>query len=118
MLNKQLLSALMLNGNDVKNAQGENLGHVRDIMLDTVNNRIGYYVLSFGGWLEVGDKLFAIPPEAMKVNMEDKSFILNVDKENLKNAEGFDKDNWPDMADSTFRSNLYSHYGLTDRLVA
>ena len=118
MLNKQLLSALMLNGNDVKNAQGENLGHVRDIMLDTVNNRIGYYVLSFGGWLEVGDKLFAIPPEAMKVNMEDKSFILNVDKENLKNAEGFDKDNWQDMADSTFRSNLYSHYGITDRLVA
>ena len=118
MFHKLLLTASTLNGNDVKNAQGESLGHVREIMLDPANNRIAYYVLSFGGWLEVGDKLFAIPPEAMKLDTEDKCFILNIDKQNLKNAEGFDKDNWPDMANSTFRSNLYSHYGLTDRLAA
>jgi sporulation protein YlmC with PRC-barrel domain len=118
MSNKQLLSAATLNGNDVKNAQGESLGHVKDIMLDTASNRIAYYVLSFGGWLEMGDKLFAIPPEAMKLDTENKCFILNIDKKNLKNAEGFDKDSWPNMADSTFRTNLYNHYGLTDRLVA
>ena len=118
MLNKHLLSASTLNCNDVKNAQKESLGHVKEIMLDTDNNRIAYYVLSFGGWLEMGDKLFAIPPEAMKLDTQNKCFILDIDKKNLKNAEGFDEDHWPNMADSTFRSNLYSHYGITDRLVA
>ena len=74
MLNKHLLSASTLNGNDVKNSQKESLGHVKEIMLDTENSRIAYYVLSFGGWLEMGDKLFAIPPEAMKLDTEDKCF--------------------------------------------
>ena len=118
MMNQLLMSASTLGSNDVKNAQGENLGHVKDIMLDTENNRISYYVLSFGGVLGMGDKLFAIPPEAMKLDTGDKCFVLNIDKEHLKNAEGFDKNDWPNMADSTYRSNLYNHYGITDRYVA
>lgn len=118
MTNQILLSASTLNGNDVKNAQGESLGHVKDIMLDTANSRVAYYVLSFGGLLGMGDKLFAIPPEAMKLNTNDKCFILNIDKDLLKNAEGFDKDKWPNMADPIFRSNLYQHYGMTDRFAA
>ena len=118
MTNQILMSASTLNGNDVKNAQGENLGHVKDIMLDTANNHIAYYVLSFGGLLGMGDKLFAIPPEAMKLNTNDECFILNIDKDRLKNAEGFDKDQWPNMADATFRTNLYQHYGINDRFAA
>ena len=67
-----ILSASSLDGNDVKNAQGEDLGEVKDIMLCTESNSIQYYVLSFGGILGLGDKLFAIPPEAMQLNKEDK----------------------------------------------
>ncbi|MBL0319305.1 MAG: PRC-barrel domain-containing protein [Alphaproteobacteria bacterium] len=118
MTNEILLSASTLNGNDVKNAEGENLGHVKDIMIDTENNRVSYYVLSFGGILGMGDKLFAIPPEAMKLNRNDKCFILNIDKDRLKNENGFDKDKWPNMADETFRSNLYHHYNITDHNAA
>ena len=118
MTNSMLMSASSLNGDDVKNAQGENLGHVKDIMLDTENNRVAYYVLSFGGLLGMGNKLFAIPPEAMKLNTDEKCFVLNIDKDRLENADGFDKDQWPNMADSTFRSNLYQHYGITDRFAA
>jgi len=118
MNNQILLSASTLNGNDVKNTQGESLGHVKDIMLDTTNNSIAYYVLSFGGLLGMGDKLFAIPPEAMKLNTNDKCFIMNIDKDRLAKAEGFNKDQWPNMADATFRSNIYRHYGITDRSAA
>ncbi len=118
MMNQALMSASTLSGDDVKNAQGENLGQVKDIMLDTENNRVAYYVLSFGGVLGVGDKLFAIPPEAMKLNTNDNCFIMDIDKDRLKKAEGFDKDHWPNMADPTFRSNLYQHYGITDRFAA
>ncbi|PIR39818.1 MAG: photosystem reaction center subunit H [Alphaproteobacteria bacterium CG11_big_fil_rev_8_21_14_0_20_39_49] len=116
MTNQIIKSASELNGEDVKNHQGESLGDVKDVMLDTENNSVAYYVLSFGGLFGLGDKYFAIPPEAMKLNTQDSGFILDIDKDRLENAEGFDKDNWPDMADPKFRSNLYQHYGITDNL--
>lgn len=115
MTNQKLMSASSLNGKDVKNAQGESLGDVKDIMLDTENNSVVYYVLSFGGLFGLGDKLFAIPPEAMKRNTKDECFILNIDKDRLKEAKGFDKSHWPNMSDPTFRNDLYKHYGITDR---
>jgi len=118
MTGQFLLPASALMGNDVKNAQGDNLGHVKDIVLDTESNRVTYYVLSFGGIFSMGDKFFAIPPEAMQLNVNDKCFILNVDKERLSKAEGFNKGQWPNMADPKFRSNLYQHYGIDDNLAA
>ena len=118
MSHQTLMSASNLNGDDVKNSQGESLGHVKDIMIDTENNSIAYYVLSFGGVLGMGDKLFAIPPEAMKLEANHEHFVLNIHKDRLKDAEGFNKDNWPNMSDPTFRTNLYNHYGVTDRFAA
>lgn len=118
MTNQTLLTASTLNGNNVKNSQGEDLGHVKDIMIDTDNNDVAYYVLSFGGILGMGDKLFAIPPEAMTLDTNEKCFVLNIHKDRLKEAEGFNKYNWPNMSDPTFRSNLYQHYGVTDRFAA
>lgn len=118
MTNHNLISASSLNGNDVKNAQGENLGTVKDIMLDTEGDRVVYYVLSFGGLFGLGDTLFAIPPEVMQLNTSEDCFILNIEKERLERAKGFNKDEWPNMADPTFRSNLYQQYGITDRHAA
>lgn len=112
--NKCILSASSLDGNDVKNAKGEDLGNIKDVMICTATNEVEYYVLSFGGILGLGDKLFAIPPEALTLNTEDDCFVLNVDKERLKNAEGFDKDNWPNFADPTFKQSVYDYYGYTN----
>ena len=109
-----LKSAADLSGTDVKNAQGENLGHVKDIMFDVQNHRAVYYVLSFGGFLGMGDKQFAVPPEAMKLNAADDCFVLNIDQERLKNEPGFDKDHRPNMADAQFRSDLYQRYGMNE----
>ena len=109
-----IMSASSLEGDSVKNAQGEDLGTIKEIMLDTENQSIAYYVLSFGGFLGMGDDLFAIPPEAMRLDTQNKCFVLNVDKEKLKQADGFDKDHWPNLADPSFRKNLYSHYGVQE----
>ncbi len=112
------LSASSLNGEDVKNSQGEDLGTIKDMMIDTATGQVEYYVLSFGGFLGMGDKLFAIPPQAMTVNTEDECMILNVDKEKLKNAPGFDDDNWPNTADNSFRDSVYDYYGHSYRQAA
>lgn len=79
-------------------------------MLDTEYGRVAYAVLSFGGFLGLGDKLFAIPWDSLELNTEEKCFYLNVDKEQLENAPGFDKDNWPNFADNQWRTDIYSYY--------
>lgn len=115
MYNNCVLSASSLTDDDVKNSEGEKLGTVKDIMICTDTQQVQYYVLSFGGFLGIGDKLFAIPPEAMQLDKDDKCFILNIDKDRLKDAEGFDKDEWPDMSDPRFRDRIYGYYGYTAR---
>src|ERR1035438_10546150 len=100
-------------GSDVVNAQNENLGTIEDVVLDAGAGRIAYAVLSFGGFLGMGEKYFAIPWNALHFNSEENRAVLNIDKKLLENAPGFDKDNWPNMADSTWGTNIYKHYGYT-----
>ena len=107
-----VLSATSLVGDEVKNRDGENLGSIEELMLDTEHGRIAYAVLSFGGILGIGDKLFAIPWQALDLNTDEKCFYLNADKETLKAAPGFDKEDWPDMANNQWRSSVYNHYSI------
>ena len=108
---RQVLSASSLTGDRVRNTGGEDLGTLKEIMIDLDSGRIAYGVLSVGGLLGMGDKLFAIPWSSFKVDEYNKELILNVDEETLKNAPGFDKDNWPDFADPSMGPQIYSHYG-------
>lgn len=106
----QVMAADTLEGDDVVNAQGENLGEIEDIMIDVPSGRVAYAVLSFGGVMGVGDKLFAIPWSALMLDADRKCFVLDVDKEQLKNAPGFDKDHWPSMADRTWGEQVHTFY--------
>ena len=106
-----VLSGSSLKGDKVVNYQGEDLGKIEEIMIDLDRGRVAYVVLSFGGFLGVGDKLFAIPWQAFSVDTTQKRLILNADKELLEKAPGFDKNNWPDMADLSLGSTLYGYYG-------
>ena len=106
----ELMAAGTLEGDDVVNLEGEKLGTIQDIMLDVPKGKIAYAVLSRGGVLGMGDKLFAIPWSALTLDTNRKCFILNVDSERFRDAEGFDKDNWPKMADLTWASEIHAHY--------
>lgn len=111
----QILSATTMIGDKIVSPDGEELGTLKELMIDLDEGRVNYAVLSFGGFLGLGDKLFAIPWEALTLNTEDHTFILNVDKEQLENAPGFDKDNWPDEAqyEAGWLLDLYNFYGYT-----
>jgi sporulation protein YlmC with PRC-barrel domain len=107
----RVLAATTLSGDRVRNAAGEDLGTIEEIMLDTQSGRIVYAVLSFGGFLGIGNKLFAVPWSAMRLDEGEHEFILDVDRATLKNAPGFDKDDWPDMAETSFAESVHHHYG-------
>ncbi|SDK75272.1 Sporulation protein YlmC, PRC-barrel domain family [Catalinimonas alkaloidigena] len=111
MNNNLTLSATSIVGTKVVNNQNENLGDIKDLMIDTNRGRIAYAVLSFGGFLGMGDKLFAIPWPMIKFDTVDEHVVLDVSKEQLENAPGFDKDNWPNEPQNDFVNRVYSHYG-------
>ena len=106
-----LMGADTLVGNDVYNKQDENLGDVKEIMLDMHTGRVSYAVLSFGGILGMGEKLFAVPWDALTLDTTNKRFTLNVKKDSLDKAPGFAKDAWPNMADPTWANGIHEYYG-------
>ena len=106
----QVMAADTLTGNDVRNDANEKLGNITDIMLDVPTGRVAYAVMSVGGVLGVGNKLFAIPWSAMQLDTENKCFRLNVVKERFDEAPGFDKDHWPSMADQRWAEDVHSFY--------
>jgi sporulation protein YlmC with PRC-barrel domain len=108
-----LMGADTLLGNDVYNPTDESLGNIKELMIDMQGGRIVYAVLSFGGFLGMGDRLFAVPWQALKLDTANKRFLLNVTKDKLKNAPGFDKDHWPSMADTTWATHVHSFYGVS-----
>jgi len=101
-------------GTDVEDATGKNLGDVDDVVIDDATGRAVYVVLSFGGFLGMGDKLFAIPTHSLTPSAKNNDkLILDVPKEKLEKAPGFDKKNWPNMADRRWATDIHNYYGQT-----
>lgn len=103
----ELMGASTLTGNEVRNASGEVLGKIKEIMLDVPRGKIAYAVLAHGGVLGVADKLFAVPWGALVLDTAEHCFILDVAKERVKDAPGFNKDRWPSMADPRWAANVH-----------
>jgi len=98
--------ASTIDGMSVRNNNGDRLGSVKDIVIDFESGKVLYAALDFGGFIGIGDKLFAVPWTAFKYHAtsdgRDQFLILNVSKERLDKAPGFDKNHWPEMADPTW----------------
>lgn len=109
-LSSRFLSASTLVGANVRNPQDESLGELKDCMIDTASGKLAYGVLSFGGILGMGNKLFAIPWDTFRVDPETERLILDIPKERLKDAPGFDADHWPNFAEPNFESEVRQHY--------
>jgi sporulation protein YlmC with PRC-barrel domain len=110
-----LMGADTLLGNDVYNKDDQDLGDIKELMIDMASGRIAYAVLSFGGLLGMGDKLFAVPWAALTLDTVNKRFTLNISKEVLKGAPGFDQKHWPSMSDKAWASGVHTFYGTPYR---
>lgn len=110
-MERQTLSASSLIGDSVRNNDGDDLGDIKEIMIDVPSGRVAYAVLDMGGFLGLGNKLFAVPWRSLRIDSDAQEFVLDVDKETLDNAPGFDQDNWPDFSDRTWGETVFAHYG-------
>lgn len=100
-------------GMRVRNPQNENLGKIDDLVVDVNNERVSYAVLAFGGAMGMGDKLFAYPISVFQPTADRKELVLNLDKDKLKAAPGFERKNWPDWNKDTYRADVERYFGPT-----
>ncbi len=105
-------SAATLSGYLVRNRDGEDLGCIEELMVDSDTGKVVYAVVSLGAFLGVGDKLFAIPWRMLTVDPEERAFVLESARETLANAPWFSEDNWPDFGDADWGHRVHNHFGL------
>jgi sporulation protein YlmC with PRC-barrel domain len=107
----EMLTAHTIMGTKVVNTTGDDLGEIKDLAIGLDKGCINYAVLESGGFLGMGGKYFAIPWQAFTVDQDNEQLVLNVAKDKLQNAPGFDKDNWPDFADQSWMRQTNDYYG-------
>jgi sporulation protein YlmC with PRC-barrel domain len=97
-------------GTDVINAKGEKLGDIKEIVIDPQTGKVVYAVVTFGGFMTLGEKLFAIPFSAFAYNVSKNEYILDIPKERLQQAPGFDAHHWPSMADEKWNRQVHKYF--------
>jgi sporulation protein YlmC with PRC-barrel domain len=104
------LTATSIIGDKVENPNGKDLGKIQNLMINLQSGKVEYAVIEFGGFLGVGEKLFAIPFTELKVDEDAEVFVLNRDPEYLKESPGFDSTHWPDTNDHHYFNSVDSYY--------
>jgi sporulation protein YlmC with PRC-barrel domain len=107
----RLMTASKLLGSKVFNQQDETLGQIDDIVVDVPRGVIAYAAMASGGFLGLGERLFAVPWAALTYDAGRECFVMNAQKESFENAPGFDKDNWPTEASADWHQQVHRHYG-------
>lgn len=114
MTSGNLINAEKVHGTDVYNMKGDKLGAIEDLVLDKEKGYVRYAVLSFGGFLGLGDKHYPLPWAALKYDTRKDGYVVNLSKEQLENAPAYESDekiDWtPDYGsrvDAFYKSNHY-----------
>lgn len=105
-----VMAAATLDSTKVVSLDGEDVGKISDIMLDVRSGRIAYAVLSEGGFLGMGSTLHAIPWNALTLDTDAKCFHVSIAAQQIKDDPGFDKNNWPAMADASWGRTVHQYY--------
>ncbi|MET3106815.1 sporulation protein YlmC with PRC-barrel domain [Oxalobacteraceae bacterium GrIS 2.11] len=98
-------------GTSVVDRKDESLGDIKEIVIDPSTGRVAYVVVAFGGFLSMGEKLFAIPFGSFKYQHDGNKYVLDLPKEKLQAAPGFDTNHWPSMTDEKWNREIHSYYG-------
>jgi sporulation protein YlmC with PRC-barrel domain len=95
----------------VKSPQGEDLGKIEEVMIDMEAGRVAYAVLSFGGFLGLGNKWVPVPWDAVVLRPDEKVLLLNIDKDKLQKAPNFDGTTLPELANRQWGAVIHTYYG-------
>ena len=109
------IRASQLTGMNIQNTKGESVGEINDLVIDAKTGKVRYAAVTYGGFLGIGNKLFAVPFEAFKIghqsnDSDETVLVLDVTPQQLEGSVGFDEDNWPNFADKEYTAEIYKRY--------
>ena len=110
VFSKTPVKASSVIGTRVVNPKGDSLGEIKEVVIDPRVGRVAYAVVSFGGFLSMGEKLFAIPFGEFDYNLTKNQYELDISKERLEAAPGFDPDHWPSMSEEKWNREVHKYY--------
>lgn len=105
-----LVPAGRVNGKRVFNTEGEKLGEVEDVAIDKLSGQVAYAILSFGGFLGLGEDYFPVPWSLLKYDTELGGFVIPMDKDQLKDAPRFDREKLSGWDDTEAREAIFGYY--------
>ncbi|MGH6611828.1 MAG: PRC-barrel domain-containing protein, partial [Burkholderiaceae bacterium] len=92
---------------DINDPSGRDMGEIEDVIINMANGDVHYAVLEFDQSWSLNNKLFAFPLRAFKQGARwSDDFVLNISKDALNNTPGFDKNNWPDLNDKRWITDV------------
>ncbi|MGE0666787.1 MAG: PRC-barrel domain-containing protein [Sphingomonadales bacterium] len=109
----RLISSDRVEGTTVYNASGEKIGSIENVMIDKLSGKVAYADMSFGGFLGIGDKHHPLPWSVLNYSTEMDGYVVNIDKERLKNAPTFEANEKPKWEDEGWGKLVHSYYGAT-----
>jgi len=105
-----LISADKVEGTTVYNRKGDKLGSVEDVMIDKLSGKVAYAVLSFGGFLGIGDRHHPLPWSMLSYDTERSGYVVDLDKETLTGAPSYPKDAYYDIEKRSVGEKLHDYY--------
>jgi sporulation protein YlmC with PRC-barrel domain len=107
----ELISSARVEGTPVFTADGERVGHVKEVMLHKKSGQIAYAVMSFGGFLGIGERYHPLPWDALDYDTKKHGYVVSVDKEALRNAPTIGPEESERLLDRGYLSGIYDYYG-------
>jgi len=108
--NRQMIASDKVEGTAVYSRDGERLGSVHNFMVDKVSGQVAYAVMSFGGFLGIGDRYHPLPWKSLTYDTGLGGYVVDLSRAQLEGGPTFapDEDPWADRA---FESQVYDYYG-------
>ena len=108
----KLIASDKVQGTNVYNTAGDNLGAIHDVMIDRPSGKVAYAIMSFGGFLGIGNQYHPLPWSVLKYDTNLGGYVVNLDKGQLEGAPAYDVGTEPAWGDRSYESKIHDYYGL------
>ena len=105
-----VISASKVTGTNVYNTAGESLGEINDVMIDKRSGKIAYAIMSFGGFLGIGEQYHPLPWTTLKYDTRQGGYVVGITKEQLQGAPTYGFKDTPAWGDRAYETRIHDHY--------
>jgi sporulation protein YlmC with PRC-barrel domain len=108
-----LVSANLVAGTFVFNREGEKLGSIEDLILEKETGQVAYVLLSFGGFLGMGERCFPVPWRALSFDDARDAYVVDLTRESLEKAPRCRANACEPLRDHARHQEIYTYYGVS-----